>query len=146
MGFKVDFTGDGGGSKAPLAPGKYEVRLQKFVSGESSQKKTPYVQVVFTNQDEDAVDTEGESYGKRPVYGDTFYLTPKATWRLKKFASQAGVELPDGEQEFDSLAEFAAELTDAFEGDYVVETDLEEYENSSGETKKKVVVVSVQSA
>ncbi len=138
MGFKVpELTAQ---SKAPLAEGEWEVKFVKFTSGESSQKKTPYVQAVFKVVDTDAVDTEGEAF-KRNLYADTFYLTPAAMWRLKNFATLAEVEIPEAGDEYDSLAEYAADLTDAFAGlEGVAVTTLEEYESKDGETKQKVVV------
>ena len=138
MGFKVpELTAQ---SKSPLDKGTWEAQFSKFVSGESSQKKTPYVQVVLKIVDEDAVDTEGNPY-KRNLFGDTFYLTPAAMWRLKKFASEADVEIPDAGEEYETLSEFASDLTEAFSGmDLLVVTDLEEYESKDGDTRQKAVV------
>jgi hypothetical protein len=137
MGFKVpELTAN---SKAPLAEGDWDMKFVKFTSGESSQKKTPFVQAVFKVVDPEAVDQDGEPY-KRNFYGDTFYLTPNAMWRLKKFASEAEVEIPDAGDEYDTLAEYAADLTEAFAGtEVVVSTELEEYESKDGETKVKAV-------
>lgn len=142
MGFKVpELTAN---SKAPIAEGTWDMAFVKFTSGESSVKKTPFVQAVFKVVDADAVDADGEPYGKRPFYGDTFYLTPNAMWRLKKFASEAEVEIPDAGDEYDTLAEYAAELTDVFRGqdglDVTVEVEHESYENKDGEEKVKAVV------
>jgi hypothetical protein len=138
MGFKVpELTAN---SKAPLAEGKWEVRFVKFQSGESSVKKTPYVQAIFKVTDEDAVDTEGEPY-KRNLYADTFYLTSNAMYRLKNFATLAEVEIPEAGDEYDSLAEYAADLTEAFSGlEGVVTVVHETYENKDGEEKVKAVV------
>lgn len=138
MGFKVpELTAN---SKAPLAEGEWEVKFVKFTSGESNVKKTPFVQAVFKVVDEDAVDVEGEPF-KRNLYADTFYLTPNAMFRLKNFAAAAEVEIPEAGDEYDSLAEYAADLTDAFGGlEGTAVTVLEEYTNKDGETKQKVVV------
>src|SRR5688500_2083600 len=101
MGFKVpELTAQ---SRSPLAEGSWDMGVKSFKSGESSVKKTPFVQVVLRVV-EDAVDAEGEEY-KRDFYGDKFYLTPNAMWRLHKFASEAGVELPDAGEDFDSVGE-----------------------------------------
>lgn len=128
-------------SNSPLEEGKWEAKFVKFTSGESSQKKTPYVQLVLKITDEDAVDTEGEPY-KRNLFADTFYLTEAAMWRLKKFASEAEVEIPEAGAEYDSLKEYTADLNDAFAGlELMVSTEIEEYENKDGETKEKAVVV-----
>jgi len=137
MGFKVpELTAQ---SKAPLAEGDWEVRFVKFMSGLSSQKKTPYVQVVWKVTDEEAVDTEGEPY-KRNFFGDTFYLTENAMWRLKKFASEAEIEIPEAGEEYDSLADYAADLTEAFAGlEAVVTTVLEPYEDKDGNDREKAV-------
>lgn len=139
MGFKVpELTAN---SKAPLEEGQWEMRFVKFASGESSKKKTPYVQAVWKVLDEDAVDTEGEPY-KRNFWGDTFYLTENAMWRLKNFASEAEVEIPEAGEEYDTLAEYAADLTDAFNGlEAVVTTELEAYEKNDGSEGTKAVTV-----
>lgn len=127
-------------SKAPLDEGTWEFRFVKFTHGESSQKKTPYVQLVLKIVDEDAVDTEGEKYSKN-LFADTFYLTEAAMWRLKKFASEAEVEIPEAGEEYDSLAEYAADLNDAFAGlEGTVTTELEEYETKDGDSRQKAVV------
>lgn len=140
MGFKVpELTAN---SKAPLDAGEWEMQFVKFQSGESSQKKTPYVQAIFKVVDPDAVDTEGEPY-KKNFYADTFYLTEAAMWRLKKFASEAEVEVPEAGEEYDSLAEYASELTDAFQGlEGVVTTDLEDFTDKDGNERQKAVVAS----
>lgn len=140
MGFKVpQLTAQ---SKAPLAEGDWEVRFVKFQSGESSVKKTPYVQVIWKVTDEEAVDTDGEPY-KKNFFGDTFYLTENAMWRLKKFASEAEVEIPEAGEEYDSLAKYAADLTDAFHGlEAVVTTVLEDYEDKDGNDRQKAVTES----
>lgn len=139
MGFKVpELTAQ---SKAPLDKGQWEVRFVKFQSGESSQKKTPYVQAIFKVVDEDAVDTEGNKYN-RNLYADTFYLTPAAMWRLKKFASEAEVEIPDAGEEYDTLTEYASDLTDAFAGlEGVLTTDLEDFTDKDDNDRQKAVVV-----
>lgn len=125
MGFKVPELS--ANSKAPLDEGKWDARFVKFISGESSLRKTPYVQVVWKITDEEAVDVEGEAY-KRNLFGDTFYLTEAAMWRLKKFASEAEVEIPEAGDEYDSLAEYAADLTDAFGGvEATLTTTVEKY-------------------
>lgn len=124
MGFKVpEVTAQ---SKAPLAEGVWDMEFLKFTSGTSSQKKTPYVQAVFKVVDEEAVDADGEPWGKRQFFGETFYLTDKAMWRLKKFASNAGVEIPEAGDEYDTLKEYAADLTDAFEAATVTVTTIVE--------------------
>jgi len=125
MGFVVpDLSGS---TQQPLAAGQWEVRFVKFASGESTVKKTPYVQPVWKVTDEDAVDIDGEPY-KRNLYGDSFWLSEKAAWRLKKFADSAGVELPEKDTEYDSLAEYAADLTELFEGlEGLAVTEVERY-------------------
>ncbi len=144
MGFKVPELQ--ANSKAPLDGGKWNMAFSKFSSGESTVKKTPFVQAVFKVTDEDAVDLDGEPYGNRAFYGDTFYLTPAAMWRLKKFASEAGVDIPESGDEYDSLAEYASDLTDAFEGvEALVEVEVESYQTKTDEdgeeTGRKAVVV-----
>lgn len=140
MGFKVpELTAQ---TKAPLAAGEWEMRFVKFTSGESSKKKTPYVQAVWKVTDPEAVDTEDEPY-KRNFFGDTFYLTEAAMWRIKKFASEAEVEIPEAGEEYDTLSEYAADLTEAFAGlEAVVTTALEEYEKNDGSEGVKAVTES----
>lgn len=129
-------------SKAPLDEGTWEVAFQKFTSGVSSKKKTPFVQVVFKVTDEDAVDADGEPYGKRPFYGDTFYLTEAAMFRIHNFASDAGVDLGELDAEYDSWKEYAAALTELFEGvEGTVDTEFEYYENKAGDEVAKAVAV-----
>lgn len=139
MGFKVpELTAN---SKAPLDEGTWEMKFVKFTSGESSKRKTPYVQVVWKVVDEEAVDTEGEVY-KRNYFGDTFYLTENAMWKIKTFASEAEVEIPEAGDEYDSLAEYAADLTEAFAGvEATVTTELENYEKNDGTPGVKSVTV-----
>ena len=139
MGFKVpELTAQ---SRAPLDKGAWDMRFKTFKHGESSQKKTPFVQAVFKVVDEDAVDTEGNAY-KKDFYADTFYLTPNAMWRLKKFASEAGVELPEAGDEYDSLADFAQDLTEAFDGlEGTVEVDLESFTDKDDNERQKAVPV-----
>lgn len=139
MGFTVpELTAQ---SKAPLEKGVWEGRITKFQSGESSKKKTPFVQVLFAITDEDAVDTEGEPFGKRTFYGDTFYLTSAAMFRLKNFALEAGVEIPDAGEEFDSLKDYAAALTELFSGiDVDLTVEHEEYVDKDDNDRIKAVV------
>lgn len=127
MGFKVDWgtNSDDSSSVGKLAEGRYEAELLKFESGTSSQKGTPFVRPVFGNL-VDAVDVDGNEWpNKWKVNTDrselTFWLSPKAMWRLKKFASDFGVELPDEDAEFDSLEEFAEILGELFAGPCEVE-------------------------
>lgn len=135
MGFKVpEVTAN---SKAPLAPGDWNMDFLKFTSGISKNKKTPFVQAVFTiDADEEAVDNDGEDWGKRHFYADTFYLTDKAMFRLKNFAAEAEVEIPEAGEEFDSLKEYAAALTDAFDGvSATLSTKVEKfYSEKNGDT------------
>ncbi len=140
MGFKVpQLTAN---SKAPLAEGDWEMRFVKFTSGESTVKKTPYVQSVWKVVDAEAENTEGEPY-KGNFFGDTFYMTDNAMWRLKKFASEAELEIPEAGEEYDTLAEYAAELTDIFSGvEAVLTIVLEEYEKNDGSEGIKAVTES----
>lgn len=139
MGFKVpELTAN---SKSPLDRGEWEVRFVKFQAGESSVKKTPYVQAIFKVVDEDAVDTEGEPF-KRNLYADTFYLTSNAMFRLKNFAAEAEVEIPHAGDEYETLAEYAADLTEAFAGlEGSVVTDLEDFTDKDDNERQKTVVV-----
>ena len=129
MGVKIDLRGDGGGSKAPIAEGKWDAVVTKWVKGNSSKKETPYVQPIFKITEE-AEDVDGNAY-KRPVYGENFYITAAAVWRLKNFVSDAGLQLSGDEFEgetFDEIAEILAEeLTELFkDSDFVITTELED--------------------
>lgn len=129
MGVKIDLRGDGGGSKAPIAEGTWDAVVTKWVKGNSSKKETPFVQPIFKITEE-AEDVDGNPY-KRPVYGENFYITEKAVWRLKKFVSDSGLELSGDEFEgesFDEIAEvLAEELTELYSNtDFVINTELED--------------------
>lgn len=127
-------------SNSPLDQGEWDVKFVKFQSGASSVKKTPFVQAIFKVVDEEAVDTDGEPY-KKNLYADTFYLTPAAMWRLKKFASEAEVEIPAAGDEYDSWADYATELTDAFAGlEGTVVTELEDFTDKDDNERQKAVV------
>ncbi len=64
-------------------------------------------------------------------------------WRLKKFASEAEVELPESGEEFDTLAEYAEALTEAFDGlEGTVEVDLESFTDKDDNERQKAVPVS----
>lgn len=140
MGFKVPELK--ANSKAPLEAGTWDMEFQKFVAGVSSQKKTPFVQAIFKVTDPEAVDTAGEPYGKRPFYGDTFYLTEPAMFRIHNFASDAGVDLGELDDEYSSVKEYAAAVTELFDGvEVAVETEIEDYEKKDGSTGYKSVVV-----
>ncbi len=113
MGFVVpDLTGT---ARAPLAPGNWEAAFVKFTSGTNQVGDKEYVQPVWKVTDDDAVDTSGEPF-KRQVWGDRFWLTAAAGWRLKKFAEEAGAKLPDTGEQFESVADYASELTEVFAG------------------------------
>lgn len=138
MGFKVpELTAQ---SKAPLAAGQWEVKFAKFVFGTNADKTKDYVQPTFKVVDEDAVDTEGETY-KRNLYGDRFWLTSAAMWRLKNFAEELEVEIPEAGEEYDSIGEYAAALTEAFDGlEGTVGTSLEDYVDKDNNDRQKAVI------
>lgn len=125
MGFKVEYSAsDSGSSKALLEEGAYTATLYKFESGTSANKGTPFIRPMFNNV-QDAYDTDGNEWSPKMnafVSRDdyTFWITPGSMWRLKRFASELGVELPEDDTEYDSLEEFAAEMLEAFEGDYTI--------------------------
>lgn len=140
MGFKVpELTAQ---SKAPLDKGTWEVRFNKFFHGSNAAKDKDYVQPTFKVTDADAVDTDGEPY-KRLVYGDRFWLTSNAMWRLKNFAEELEVEIPEAGEEFDSIGEYAGALTEQFSGlEGTISTDLEDYDAEvDGETVVKTKAV-----
>lgn len=138
MGIRVHLSASG--TRHPLAPGEWAAIVSEIGHGESSQKKTPYVQVVWKVTDEDAVDTEGGAFKGR--VWDTYYLTEKSIWRLKKTASALGVDLGNEDADYDSLADFAEEIADAFRGEEaVLVTDLRD-----GDSRQFVEVTDVKPA
>lgn len=144
MGIVIDLGATGGGYRPPLAAGDWSVELVKFVSDTSKNKGTPYVEPVFKVVEEGAVDTEGNDFD-RPVYGGfklRFYPTTGAVFRLKEFARELGVELGSEKLELESMAAFAEDLTESFEGGYTLKVENEEYEKD-GETRLAARVVAV---
>lgn len=128
------------GSRAPLDAGKWEVVLTEVKTGESSQKKTPFVELTWTVTDADAVKTDGASATKSRLW-DTYYLSEKAFYRIQKVASALGVDLNlPTEGEADVTAEDLAEAFLAAVGDEAtLETELESFTHN-GEARKKAVV------
>ncbi len=139
MGIKVELSAQ---SREPLAVGKWEVKLLKFDSGESSVKGTPFVQPVFKVLDADAERTDGEKFTGN-LWGDKYWVTPGALFRLKEFVAEAfGGALPGEGQEFDTIAEYAQELTDAYAGtEMVVTTGLESYVDKNDNDRSKAIIV-----
>lgn len=129
MGFKVNFRGEGN-SKSPLAEGTWEVSFKKFDTW-VSQNNNQVFKAVFVVTDPDAVDTEGNSYTKRWVSSDLF--NDQAMWKFKRFASEAGIELPDDEVEYDDAAEFIESLNDLFEGYYMAQTEITQSQDGTRE-------------
>lgn len=124
------------GSKAPLDAGTWEVVLAEVNTGESSQKKTPYVELVWKVTDEDAVKTDGASAKNSRVW-DTYYMSEKALWRVQKVASALGVELDFPETGEVDVSEVQSVVAEAFRdavGDSAnVVTELRDYTNKNGE-------------
>lgn len=148
MGFKVDFGGNDNDNKphSMAEEGTYTADLLGFKPGLSPQKGTPFIRPVFGNFD-GLLDTEGKelpnSWKVDVDWGVlTFYITPTAMWKLKKFASDLGVELPDGETEYDSLEDYAEEMSDAFEGSYSVTVSHVPDRNDPNRVYAKVTAVS----
>lgn len=102
----------------PLANGTWAATFVKFESGLSSVKKTEFVQPVFKVTDPEAVRIDGEAF-KGQVWGDKFWLSEKAMYRIKKFMADAGADMPESGEEFDSLADYAAALTEQLQGSEV---------------------------
>lgn len=150
MGIKIELSAQ---NRDPLAPGEWEATLVKFEHGKSGNKKTPFVQPVFKVTDEDAVrvvktddgeyETSEEPF-KGNLWGDNFWLTPGALFRLKEFLEQLGSELPGEGEEVESEVEYAEMLNDMVGGtDLTVLTELEEFEHK-GEDRVKAVVAEVR--
>ena len=99
----------------PLANGTWNATFVKFESDLSSVKKTPYVQPVFKMDDPEAVRIDGEPF-KGNVWGEKFWLSEKAMFRVKKFFEDAGAEMPESGEQFDTLADYAAALTEQLQG------------------------------
>lgn len=138
MGIKVELSAQ---SREPLAKGTWEVKLVKFDSGLSSNKQTPFVQPVFKVLDEDAVRIDGEKFGGN-LWGDQYWVTGAALYRLKEFTEALGGELPGEGEEFDTIAEYAQELTNEFAGTTgTVTTDLESYVDKNENDRQKAIIV-----
>lgn len=136
MGIKVELSAQ---SREPIADGKWQVKLVKFDSGESTQKNTPFVQPVFKVLDEDAVRTDGEKFTGN-LWGDKYWVTPNALFRLKAFVEAMGGELAEG-AEYDTIGEMAQDLTNDFAGtEGVVYTSLEDYVDKDDNDRQKAVI------
>lgn len=80
----------------PIPAGSYDMIIVGFKSGESQQKKTPYVEIetkVIAPRD----DVDMESYAKvrNPqdrTFKTQFYITEDSLFRLKDFLIKAGFE------------------------------------------------------
>lgn len=72
----------------PLAAGHYIGIIKNFELGQSAQKQTPYVRVLFTPQEETTDVASGANDGmdlpSKEVRRD-FYLTPASLYRLSDF-------------------------------------------------------------
>jgi len=140
-----------GGTRRPLAEGEWEVKLVEVKYKESSQKKTPGVELTFQVLDADAVDTTGQRF-KGNVW-ETLWITEKGFWRVAKTASSMGLDLDLEEDEEGNAQVDAEELVDVFRdavGDeFTVVTYLEEDGNGktypgSDEVKQYVRVDEVK--
>lgn len=139
MGIKIELSAN---SREPLSPGQWQATLTKFEHGKSSVKETPFVQPVFKMTDEDAVRQDGEPF-KGNVWGDKYWVTSGALFRLKEFVDALGSELPGEGTEVEGEAEYAEMLTDALSGtDVTITTGLRPYEKD-GETRYAVEVTDV---
>ncbi len=73
-----------------LPPGKYQVVVKNFNTGESTQKKTPYVEFIFQVvglldvAPENSVEASAAVSSNAEVK-TTFYLTEKSAYRLVEF-------------------------------------------------------------
>ena len=136
MGIKLELSAQ---SREPLDAGTWEAKLVKFDSGESSNKHTPFVQPVFKVLDEDAVRTDGETFTGN-LWGDKYWVTPAALFRLKQFMEEFGSEFPE-DAEYDTIGELAAELTETLAGTEVtVVTGREDYVDKNDEDRQKAVI------
>ena len=89
MPIQVDMTGVTAEGPAPLDPGKYPAVISKaeIKNSKSSDKPTLYLDL--------AVGDEG-----RNLRWNTS-LEPASLWRFKRFLVNIGVDVPDGEFDFD---------------------------------------------
>lgn len=90
-----------------LPPGTYQAAVKGFGTGESSKKKTPYVEITFMVQSVIDVAPEHQdqadaAFGKGPVeIKHSYYLSDKATYILVDFLekdlgiSRAGTSIAD---------------------------------------------------
>lgn len=73
-----------------LPPGKYQAVVKNFNTGESAQKKTPFIEFIFSVTS--VVDVPAEFYAQaaeavaaNAEVKTTFYLTEKSAYRLVEF-------------------------------------------------------------
>lgn len=100
-------------AKAPptIPPGTYTCQVETYETGESNQKKTPYIRfklkLLSPEADVDFSETEG---GAEAILGrsvnDTYYLTEDALFRLRDFFEKCGLEMDDSRE----LGEYLPEV------------------------------------
>ena len=118
MAIRVDFTGVKG--PAPLDPGEYQARVADVtVSDKAGQ--SGYHSVILDWQVLDP---------QRKVRFDYYSLSPQSLWRLKNVLSTLGVEVPEGEFEFEPQDVIGQEAT--------VVLSVEEYNGRENNKVKEV--------
>jgi hypothetical protein len=144
----VNVAKGGRGTRRPLSAGEWDAKLIEVNAKESSQKKTPFVELVWQVADPDAVDTTGSVF-KGKVW-DQLYVTEKSFFRVLKAASELGVTINLDEDDNGNAEVETEDLVEAFRdavGDEAtVVTSLEddpqgrEYDDNSGDVKQYVRV------
>lgn len=118
-----------GGTRRPLAAGEWEARLEEVNAKESSQKKTPFVELVWKIVDSDAESTDGSAY--RGKVWDQLYVTDKSFFRVLKAASELEVDLglPDDEEVDVDVQDLVEAFRDAVGSEATVVVKLEDDQN-----------------
>lgn len=103
----------------PLPVGTYHMLIGTHRFGESTKKKTPYVEfsMTFVGAGKD-VDLEAlaaveeQKPLKERELGATFYLTDSAMYRLKEFLIELGLEIGGGRTFEDAIPETRGQMVD----------------------------------
>jgi hypothetical protein len=92
MPIHIDMTGvSEGGTFAVLEPGIYDAHVDK-IEMSANKGQSGYHYLTFVYQTDDSV--------KRNIWSN-YSLSPQALWRLKLDLTRLGVEIPDGEFDFE---------------------------------------------
>ena len=105
----------------PLPVGTYRMLIGSHKFGESSKKKTPFVEFSLTfvepqadvNTEQLAAVEEQKPLGERELQA-TFYLTDSARYRLREFMEELGLEIGGGRTFQDVIPETRGHMVDVY--------------------------------